>query len=139
MKNLKPKHTKRSRFSVPRQAWELLGKAIAEADSPELYQAYTKLRENHKPAPKKYLADFKSHINGIPCGILVTSDIPAYLPAYGSRAAWENPPEPAEFNFLVLRASGAENTWLANQLTQEDELRIEQEWREICKEKANDF
>lgn len=69
-----------------------------------------------------------TQIHGIPCQIKVTD----YYP--GFRGSWWEPPEPEEITFQVLDRKGYPAPWLEAKLDEDDILRIEQEWKEWCKD-----
>lgn len=73
---------------------------------------------------------FQSRISGIPCQIEVTHYNPERsMQVYGTGFGDAYPPEPEEFEFLVLDRSGRQADWLAAKLRPSDEARIFDEFQ----------
>lgn len=75
------------------------------------------------------LDSFDSHIQGIPCQILVIEYEPEIpMRVYGPGMADADPPEEGVFQFEVLDRKGYPAPWLAKKLTSNDENRIQSEY-----------
>jgi len=77
---------------------------------------------------KRKHATFSSRIAGIPCGILVTWYSPGTN--YLITSASLEPNDPEEFEFEVLDRKGYPAQWLADKLTDDDEERIFEEFKD---------
>ena len=78
---------------------------------------------------------FSSRVAGIPCKVKVLSyseELPMRITGWGYGDA--DPPEPEEFEFELLDRKGYPARWLENKLTEDDEIRILQEYKEQCDE-----
>ena len=124
---------------VNRVAWDLLQdtmKTLKQAKESQVIPAlaeiearYERFKHTHRPAARKYAADFESQVRGIPCGVHVSHyspDLPAIITA---DPASSHPPEGGEFEAILLRPSGSPNNWLMDQATTQDWERIESEYR----------
>lgn len=72
---------------------------------------------------------FTTQIQGIPC----QCDVLRYIPAkpmciYDMRYGDADPPEAAEFEFIILDRKGYRATWLENKINQEDINRLQEEF-----------
>lgn len=77
---------------------------------------------------------FQTRIAGIPCQIEVTHYTPALpMRLYGAGFGDAHPPEPEEFEFVVLDRSGRPADWLAAKLRPADEARIFNEFQPTLK------
>lgn len=87
----------------------------------------------------RYKGDFNTRIAGIPCQIEVTcysEERPMLITGWGFGDA--EPPEPEEFDYLVLDRKGYPASWLADKMTDEDEERILNEYKQ-CRSNLNEY
>ena len=117
---------------VPRDIWNHIQRLHLFNTNETLLSEWEELQKKHRQVAKKHIADFDSQVMGIPCGIKVTHFVRGTDRLIHS--ASEEPNDPMEFEFIVLRASGKENGWLATKITEECEQRIYNEFLELLDE-----
>lgn len=79
----------------------------------------------------KYMGDFYTRVAGIPCQVYVT-----WYQAgtnYLIHSASLEPNDPEEFEFSLLDRKGYPAQWLERKLTEDDEIRILEEYKDIMR------
>jgi len=79
----------------------------------------------------RYIGDFDTRVAGIPCQVDVTfysEPLPMRITGTGFGDA--DPPEPEEFEFNLLDRKGYPARWLERKLTEDDEVRILEEYKD---------
>lgn len=119
---------------IPRHAWDLLRAASEQiSEVAPWQQAYQAFCQFHRPAAKKYPADFQSSVQGIPCGVYIETFTQA------TRPTREEPGVPLEITYFLLHKTGSRNHWLESKQTPADITRIEAEIASFMQELKDEY